>query len=295
MKAKGFLNDKTLVFFRNDDVGVDSDPYRFPPETFANIPGQQIGAAIPDSLNRLVDIFLANDAPLDLSVIPYFLTPSLAEQLLFWASQGKINLLQHGWKHVDYGCKEFSTYRTFEEQRDDIQNGRKILQDLLGEAFTPIFVPPSNKYDQNTLQILNQLDFCAISAGAARNWCEYAINRFCQIAGVKMLGTYPITRHCGNADPLAEFSISLDFAATYKERGRIKTDDQLAKDFAKCRHFYPVVGVMLHHWMFCSVRDFRTLENLIGQLKVDASIQMISLGELSQRGKPVEPESKRRT
>ena len=61
---------------------------------------------------------------------------------------------QHGLAHVNHepdGRKfEFGPSRTHEEQRADIEAGRRLLAERLGDAVEPIFTPPWNRCTRDT-------------------------------------------------------------------------------------------------------------------------------------------------
>ncbi|RMD97532.1 MAG: hypothetical protein D6814_09335, partial [Calditrichaeota bacterium] len=137
----------TYVFFRNDDVGVDEDAYAVARRVTARQPGEWGATELSPSLVTLLDIFAEQKVALDLAVIPFYLRSALAQPLLERARNGQVNLLQHGWRHADHGCREFGPCRTFDTQQQEIARGKAHLKALLGEFFSPVFVPPSNKYD----------------------------------------------------------------------------------------------------------------------------------------------------
>lgn len=134
------------VFFRADDIGVPSSLF-----------------------SAMINAFAHSNVPLGLAVVPAWLTPlrweticnniQTASPLWCWH--------QHGWRHTNHekqGRKyEFGPSRSAPAKHNDILAGRKKLEALMGSDFTPIFTPPWNRVDNDTLCSLQQLQYLAVS------------------------------------------------------------------------------------------------------------------------------------
>lgn len=138
--------DPGYVFFRADDVAV---------------PGA--------NLVRLMDLFTRFRVPLCLAVVPAWLT-QVRWQRLAGIGQKTPSLWcwhQHGWRHVNHepeGKKqEFGPGRSALKIREDLIRGKYRLQTLMGDSFSPVFTPPWNRCDQNTLDILKELNYKVVS------------------------------------------------------------------------------------------------------------------------------------
>ncbi len=131
------------VFFRDDDAGWSDDRLRV-----------------------LLDRFAAHGLPLDLAVIPKALRGSLARELRARAGD-RLALHQHGLAHANHepeGRKfEFGPSRSRDAQRADIEAGRELLFERLGELVQPIFTPPWNRCTAETGEVLVELGFTALS------------------------------------------------------------------------------------------------------------------------------------
>lgn len=131
------------VFFRDDDAGWATD-----------------------RLHALVDRFDRHGLPLDLAVIPAALKPGLARELRARAGNG-LALHQHGLAHVNHepeGRKhEFGPSRPRDVQRRDIEAGRRLLRERLGDVLDPIFTPPWNRCTVDTGRCLAELGFTVLS------------------------------------------------------------------------------------------------------------------------------------
>jgi len=141
------------VFFRADDV-----------------------AAPGDACRRMLDIFARHGLPLHLAVTPAWLTPVRWDALRRWAGdRGQWCWHQHGWRHVNHqrtGRKgEFGDERTLEAKRADLARGRERLEAIMGEAFSPVFTPPWNRFDAQTARLLHEAGYAAVSrwTGAQRD------------------------------------------------------------------------------------------------------------------------------
>ena len=138
--------DPGHVFFRADDV-----------------------AAPGPNLVRLMDLFTRHRTPLCLAVVPTWLTRTRWQHLkrLGKKSPSLWCWHQHGWRHVNHepeGKKqEFGPSRSSLQIRDDLLRGRYRLQTLMGESFSPVFTPPWNRCDQDTLDLLKELNYQAVS------------------------------------------------------------------------------------------------------------------------------------
>jgi len=139
-------NNPATVYFRADDIAVSGSCFR-----------------------QLMDMFYTHRAPLSLAVVPAWLTPprwqtlkrigSKAPDLWCWH--------QHGWRHQNHehsGKKqEFGPSRTRQAIERDLLQGRRRLEDLMDIAFHPIFTPPWNRCSAETLQLLRENFYQAIS------------------------------------------------------------------------------------------------------------------------------------
>jgi hypothetical protein len=145
-------NNPATVHFRADDIAVTGSRFR-----------------------QLMDLFYTRRVPLSLAVVPAWLTPprwqtlkrigSKAPDLWCWH--------QHGWRHQNHepsGKKqEFGPSRTPEAIEQDLLQGRRRLEDLMEDAFHPIFTPPWNRCSTQTLQLLRENFYQAVSRSTGAN------------------------------------------------------------------------------------------------------------------------------
>ncbi len=133
------------IFFRADDIGPVDDNFR-----------------------RLMTLFRQHRFPLCLAVVPAWLTGQRWRRM---EEFGPCDPLwcwhQHGWDHTSHqrsGRKsEFGDQRSRQAIRSDLVRGRSRLEELLGPAFFPVFTPPWNRCSLETLELLAELDYAAVS------------------------------------------------------------------------------------------------------------------------------------
>lgn len=130
----------------------------------------QPGAA----LDRLLRT--AESHPLALAVIPVGATAALAERL---DDTENITVLQHGFRHANHAPAtekkaEFGAHRPQSAMLAEIDDGRTRLEDLFGDRFLPLFVPPWNRIASELPAALTDRGYCGVScfgrrqSGAAR-------------------------------------------------------------------------------------------------------------------------------
>ncbi|MFO7596757.1 MAG: DUF2334 domain-containing protein [Desulfocurvibacter africanus] len=142
---------QATLFFRADDIGL---------------PGRQLA--------RMTDLFVRHEVPLALAVVPTWLPLRHTELKGMLASGGSLWCLhQHGFRHANHEQgtpsrkkSEFGSARSAEAKQRDISRGRDILESYLAGLISPLFTPPWNRCDGETLDILACLCFRAVSRSA---------------------------------------------------------------------------------------------------------------------------------
>lgn len=191
------------VFFRDDDLDEDEV-----------------------TLRRLLRLFLRRKIPINLGVIPGRLTVACGELLAQSVSSAPalIELNQHGWLHLNHereGRKcEFGPSRTFAEQLADIAQGQSRMTETFGPHWFPIFIPPWNRYVEDTCRALDQLGFRALSAKQ----------------GSAVVRGYRFK----------EISITLDLF-NWRGEPSLKPADEIVDELIAQLARQQTIGVMLHH------------------------------------------------
>ncbi len=223
------------IFLRNDDGDKDED-----------------------TLRQLFDITLSRQVPLHVAVIPKNLTNSGLRLLrdIKHAQPDLLELGQHGYQHLNHESEgrkcEFGVSRSFEEQFNDIANGKKILEETLQEYFAPIFTPPWNRCTKDTLRAVEELGFKILSRDNSNP---------------------PTTSYS-----FQEISITLDFF-TWKEGAKMKQPRDLTEELVRQLNTNRPVGLLLHHNVM-DAEAFAFLDALLAELKRYSVIQFHTLQSL---------------
>jgi len=232
--AEPFLGGERIIFFRADDVGV---------------PGNRF--------SRLIDLFRRHQTPLTLGVVPSWLTGERWRCLLEVCGNDRTlwGWTQHGWRHLNHepvGKKqEFGPSRPISLKRRDLRLGYGRLRALMGEALLPAFTPPWNRCDQETLTVLEDLGYKALSR-----------DRTAQPAAPLTLPDYPV---CVDLHTRKENDAEGGWHSLLKE-----LTDSLSSGFC---------GIMIHHQrMNTAAFDFLNL--LLPALKQWNHGRIVHLGTL---------------
>jgi peptidoglycan/xylan/chitin deacetylase (PgdA/CDA1 family) len=222
------------IFFRADDVGV---------------PGYQF--------TRLVGLFRRHQVPLTLALVPAWLTATRWRRLLEISGRDPVlwGWVQHGWRHRNHAPQgkkeEFGPARASDAKRRDLLRGFERLSSLVGEALLPVFVPPWNRCDGETLTALRDLGFKALS---------------------RSLGARPA------APPgLPDYPVTVDLHTRREddgEAGLLALLKELSEGLSR-----PLCGIMIHHQRMTEVA-FAFLDLLLQGLTRWRGARLIQLGKL---------------
>jgi hypothetical protein len=222
------------VYFRADDVAV---------------PGKQF--------DRMMELFANYRVPLSLAVVPAWLTHQRWKTMQSKAL--RVSSLwcwhQHGWRHVNHETagknQEFGSARQSSAVKEDLLKGRQRLENILGNQFYPVFTPPWNRCNLNTLELLKAYRFLAVS-------------RDC---GALPSSPAALPDHCMHID-----------LHTQKTPDPVAGWDRLfkalKKDISAGR-----CGIMLHHQKM-NAMAFDFLEYLLKALKKYKKIQLVNFKDL---------------
>lgn len=79
-----------------------------------------------------------------------------------------IHINQHGFRHENHNDKdsykyEFGENRSYKEQKEDIKKGEEIMKVKFGKNFSKIFSPPYYRYNDDTIELIKELNYEGIS------------------------------------------------------------------------------------------------------------------------------------
>jgi hypothetical protein len=179
-----------------------------------------------ERLFALLDLFERRRLPLDVAAIPRAMTAALASELRSRASAApeRVAVHQHGFAHHNHEAEgrkcEFGPSRTRELQRRDIEEGRRLLEEVHGLNVSGAFTPPWNR--------------CTEATGEALRAC-----------GFRLLSRDVTARPLGVAG-LYELPVRVDWFA--RRKGVRLSPEELGASLAEAASgAASPVGVMFHH------------------------------------------------
>jgi peptidoglycan/xylan/chitin deacetylase (PgdA/CDA1 family) len=183
------------------------------------------------------------------------LSPEKLSLLKTAADDGVVEVALHGYSHQSHLLNEPSEFRglPYNDQLEKITQGRRFLEENLG---TPIatFIPPWNRYDENTLAAIAAQKILILSAGKRG---PVASNH-----GVNVLHATCNLKHLRRA----------------LVQARRSNEPQ------------PIVVVLFHSYDFKEINprgytSDRELAELLGALASRRDIQLMSISQASQRAR----------
>ena len=226
------------IFFRADDIG-----------------------RIDHNFILMMQLFADFDMPLCLALVPQWLTADNWQQIRSLVNKESLFCWhQHGFNHSNHeavGKKcEFGENRLTKAIRKDILAGKMKLEQLLADSFLPVFTPPWNRCSKAAMQVLQELDFAAVSRSI-------------------------------NVQPQAPAGLP-DLAINIDLHTRKETDPKQAMDnlLAECRTALEsgCMGFMLHHQRM-NDNAFLFLEHLFKAFLTGENLVPCSFRELLQNKK----------
>ena len=192
-----------------------------------------------ETLNQLSQTF---GAPVSIAVIPARLDISLSH---FLQGKAHFNVLQHGYSHTNHaatGVKkiELGGERTLNSIATELSAGYKILSNAFPNHFVPVLVPPWNRIESKTYNILSHVGLTGISTVRARKSSHAA-------PGLLQINTHldPISWRHGRGFIGSQVAIALLHQHLYLRRTANRCRDE-------------PTGLLTHHldqseqvWNFC--------------------------------------------
>ena len=127
-----------MIIIRNDDVGLEN-------KTFIKF---------NNWINEL-------NIPCTYAIIPYYINNELKNNI-----SKNIEIVMHGYKHENYSNNEikyeFGDSRTYDQQLHDLTKANNIFERHFPNQ-EKIFIPPWHKINQDTIKVLNKLNYNKIS------------------------------------------------------------------------------------------------------------------------------------
>lgn len=226
--------NKTVVFFRNDDVRDQLD----------------------DTLINLTNVCIKHDVPISHAVEPGNVSAAVVEWLI--AEKKKhpelIEIIQHGYNHNllnPFQKMEFGGNRSFEDQYKDLKKGKTIMDQQFGRLWSPIFTFPYGTYNKYSLRAINQLGYKAISSKMQFSLKVRLKNFIGKLLGTDMLWGKKINYHpdIRKGYNFREISVSANLIKKYT--GESEADhfslEEIKNQVALASRHTGIIGVLFHH------------------------------------------------
>ncbi|MDP3491511.1 MAG: hypothetical protein Q8R82_00235 [Hyphomonadaceae bacterium] len=244
-----------------------------------------IGSLTP-ALTNFVETFIERAIPVSYQVIPSQFTDECAQYMLEKARAHPqlIEFGQHGLHHrMVLGRKllkrEFGPERSYDEQFNDICEGKRLLRLKLGaDHDIKLFTPPQHKFDKHTVEAIAAAGhtlFSAASYPTAHHQTAYALGRALGLSSIRHHG---ISYH-GRMRPDAKL-LELSISIAVDDGRKITCSAQVLEAALKRASAHTnKVGLMFHHGVYADAPD--ELTAIIDRLSNRPHAQFQKLGDLA--------------
>lgn len=222
------------IFFRADDIAVPSKNFY-----------------------KLMDLFLNYRQGLCLAVVPTWLTRQRWEAISGYAVKGKDIFCWHlhGYRHKNHESEgkkqEFGSVRPKNDLASDLIQGFNQLVSIIGEQAFPVFTPPWNRCSKETLVILRDMKFKAVS---------------------RSYGAIP-----ESPDDLNEFPVHVDLHTRKDPSAEIGWENLMSELQIGLED--KICGIMIHH-MKMNDQAFILLEYLLNLFSQVNGIEIVTFSDL---------------
>jgi len=247
-------NREKVLFIRNDDVRDKLD----------------------ESLINLTELCIKHAVPVSHAVEPGNVTAEVANWLILQKKQHPtlIEIIQHGYNHNldNPGQKmEFGGSRTYEDQLKDILEGKRIMNELFGSYWTPVFTFPYGTYNQATLKAVDDAGYLAISSKMQFSAKIRLKNSIGKILGKDLLFGKKINYHPDkrNGYNFREISVSANLIRKYTgfDQAEHYSGEEILQQIKLASKFTNIIGILFHHRFHSN--HLAMIERIIPELKVE--------------------------
>lgn len=249
---------KKYVFFRVDDVDIYSE-----------------------NLIKLTDIFVKNEIPVSYQVIPKLVESKTVEYLNKDEIKKYVSDIgQHGYQHKNWGGGEFSSNRSYEQQREDITLGLEIIKKNFAETWNGVFTFPWGQFDDNTLKVIRNNEFRVYSKFFSTKLVSAIAYNVLRLTKKEHFRNRVISYHKIKRYNARELSICVDFNKEYK-LNTFKAYDQIVNEYEKAKKVTDCIGFLLHPNHIDSNKGMETIEKVIEYLKQSKEISFATIADIS--------------
>lgn len=257
---------QTVVFFRNDDVN------RMEP-----------------GLVEITKVLADRGIGIAHAVEPANLTSEVRDWLLRERVNG-VEIVQHGFAHVEHDRGEFGGSRAPSEQRADLVKGLDIMRREFGDDFFPAMSFPFGLYNEHSVPILADLGYKVLSAHVRhqfRRRVYYVIGRLLRRG--RWLGRH-VSHHMSYypGTNILEVSVAISPISAYHVKSgptacEFHSLDTMRRVFRNCRRQSPVVGIVLHHRYHADAAALDLLCDLVDMIRAEPGVSFAGLAGIHAR------------
>ena len=257
---------KKTIFFRNDDIRESIEP----------------------ELIKLIDIFTTAGIPISLAVEPANVTPEVVNWMLDKKRQHPdiIELIQHGYNHNKHSVypkgTEFGTYRTFNDQYQDIQKGKQLMDLYFKDDWFPAMAFPYGSYNSPALQALDKAQFNVLSTGVTFSFPHQFKDLIGRLLRKDLIKGKKISHHNRIRKPykFVELDCSVNIIETYLSETKANhfTLEKIIGNIKKASFYSSVIGILFHHRFH--TEEFEMIEKLIAWIKESGEYEFSTMEQL---------------
>ena len=258
-----------IFYFRNDDVNILDD-------------------ALIDVSRRCTE----QNVPITHAVEPANVTDEAVAWLL--AEHAKeprlVEIMQHGYDHVEKDRGEFGGNRPYEEQYTDLLRGREILTEKFGEVWQPCLNFPFGPYNRHSMRAADDIGYRII---CSHYNCRLS-RRIMYAVGHTLKRGRLLDRHVSYhldfypGTDLFCVDMAVSFIALYigphgSRDCNFHDVTKLMQTIKNFTHHTPVVGILLHHRFHYTAASLTLISDLIELLKALPDTEFLNIHEIYQR------------
>ena len=244
---------KKIIFFRNDDVRESIEP----------------------ELVKLIDIFSAAEVPISLAVEP----ANVTQEVVDWVLEKQkcypkvIEVIQHGYDHNKESKypqgTEFGTTRTFEDQYQDIQKGKQLMDTYFGKNWFQAMAFPYGSFNTPALLALDKAEFKVLSTGVTLSFPHQLKNWMGRLLKKDLIKGKKISHHNCIRKPykFVELDCSVNIIKKYHTENTAEhfSLEKIIENVQTSSKYSSVIGILLHHRFHTD--QFETIKKLVEWLK----------------------------
>ncbi len=254
------------IFFRNDDVRQKLD----------------------QSLIDITELFIDKKIPVTHAVEPANITKEVAEWMLKTKKDfpDYIEIMQHGFDHTIKNKilkGEFGGQRTYEEQYNDIKQGKELMNEWFGDLWFPAFNFPYAPYNKAAIKAVDNLGYKVLNS----HYNDDLSRKLFYKAGHLINKGYFLNHHVSwNLDyypgtKLFEIDMNISFIKKYLNEDEDAEFFTLSELQSKTIRYsrYKTTGVLIHHRYHNNKSKIKLVEDYLNWC-IEEKYNFTSLSEI---------------